>query len=1591
MCGSRLPHILPDVDLRCGAIHAKDCIMPTPASPPATDYTDIIARAVNIRFNTRPTFRSQTVRMLKDGILEKYPKLEFDPDRTKVAQPIPDGAWRLTLLRDVVLDYLASGAFPDLGEQFGRRCFLTNRAPAQLTIDKTTSRLPDMQVIANVIRELHGILYIGFQEALTTCWNEKDETGVSRWQWLGDLLTGVLQTSATRLSAVDAFQAEILMELARQPDNRERLQRPWDKGAIEAGTLQTTLTKGDVSITLLTSDILVVCGDTHLLCSVTGSIESFPSLQAFGQAWGVRFQQDFMFDSMTWKRFKPDGNIFDTQAALLLNQQLEALESLKLPAFQSLDVLEKRVNSITDVAARFIGDDNNPAHLQPIQTTIPEWLRGTGSTGRMAWRKHTLSMVSVKQQTQGRSLRDDVVDLRTFAKNALHEQMLTDQPLAPGYKADELELTFHVPVGDLGSGYIEHVRMSLTDLAIKNLAGKPKGRMTIRHTGNQLIQDWTTEAYLLDLVGRVDVGKHYPEYIETHLLGNSPEAKERLRLFGLELSMHLPLRALEHSIKGEHGFTLLGYRYVDAVLHPLAAERIVDEQSIVIRPLAFQRKAGATCDVVSNMFIIEPKDLNAVGPHILYRPLYSAPLHQYPTRQALQNAIAHAGPLQTSVLTWLPDRARPIYDNNGFNEPHIVHFHASDEFTLPDKPQPAILAGDEAVGDWFTALDEGRLLTSLFVSNARTLIDLADRQSVSNAESRWAIILEGGWLVFNNVILPLLRGPAMVVGWMLQIAHSLINDLPALDSDDPKARNQAWIDVLLNVGLLVLHVARQEGPPPLSDGIATDMPGALASLRRPSQTFSWRAETTVTQETPGQPSEPPGSGNTLLDFNLSTARDSAAARLFNTLQEVHVPWPTPLPEPVATGAFKGLYLIDNKWHATVAGLLFRVSIVPGFGEVYLIHPEHPDHPGVKLKTNGDGRWTLDQGLKLLGGGRNARINARREITQQRISLLEVNRQEFVDQQARVQKRVDIAENLMQLKKNDTASNEMDRATYRQRFVEELDKQTESYATLLAEIRELSELTKSDPDPVQLCSLSENLINNTRKQIVIADWEREAADRQYADLRNGVGHLHETLKTEGTVVLDRYFEFMRKTSEINETMIKLFEQVDSRLQELKQIPRMGIEYWKRLTGNRPENEMTALRVKSYQLSVLRILSLKVLGSNTMRVLERTVSPLLLLSRSHAELQTEHTYANSDRIAVLDNLVDQYNKAQDGLETIGIFSTDELQTLPFNRLRELIDQLRIDAERRLAEAIQLLPQPDELPTSAPGSSRPPAKHPYSWSSRKRVIKTAKGTLIGDLRQRIANQGGDIVDINHPFEEKPLASFHEHEPNVWVEIVESMPIAPKASRNYQQLKSDARKALTDVDKHVQKIEGYAQRASSPKEIEEQLQREAHKLTGYADSLEQHESPPANRDPDVSLISGLRDKARVLDTKATELRTRMTLARPPGSEGVEYLLRHNAIYARIIGNRVQLKTGRKDFMQEYVLLNKDNQPWWYGHFHYANAEDAKADYTQAHLKTREQRFETYESAMAKAKDPKQKIDIHHGIISKELANSDFLPLEPR
>ncbi|MGY2372879.1 hypothetical protein, partial [Pseudomonas sp. SDO5201_S390] len=74
------------------------------------------------------------------------------------------------------------------------------------------------------------------------------------------------------------------------------------------------------------------------------------------------------------------------------------------------------------------------------------------------------------------------------------------------------------------------------------------------------------------------------------------------------------------------------------------------------------------------------------------------------------------------------------------------------------------------------------LMQYLYGANARALVDQAERESVSNAESRWRVFLEGAGLLFSTLLLPLMRGPLMLTGWLFSLLTSANRDIPALNS-----------------------------------------------------------------------------------------------------------------------------------------------------------------------------------------------------------------------------------------------------------------------------------------------------------------------------------------------------------------------------------------------------------------------------------------------------------------------------------------------------------------------------------------------------------------------------------------------------------------------------------------------------------------------------------------------------------------------------------------------------------------------------------------------------------------------------------------
>ncbi len=1594
----------------------------------APHRTPAQAQAVAHQFAGRPTLRQVVEHHLHERLLEQYPSLVLDMASVKLAIPNQRRGWDMRRLSDVVLDYLARGTPPNLTEVVDtRRCFLSQRPPSRLTYEANGPREPAMAVIERLILDLPHTLPIAFQDALSTYWNGAADTGASRWQWLGDLLTDNLKSTASLLPAGPL--RDMLTALTREPDRRERHTQP--AGFIHAYCLEACVINQGTTTALLSTDLLLVQNDQILLCQASGSVEPFASMEAFTQAWGQRLAGRLLADKVVVKRYEPDGNLFDTQAALLLNLQLDTLEAVPLPATDGVPALEQRFADITDPTPNFAeAPAPDPTHQASIQSALPTWLQAANAEQRFAYRRGLIDQAHLQRQNRATSFLDGVENLQDFTTRTLREQMRRDHPessVEPG----NLQLTFHVPVGDLHSGYLAPVTMSLTALAINNLAAAPNGRMTLRDSSGAALPAWLNEDYVLGekgvfhntpgLIRQVDVGRHYPQTVRERLLGDSAEARRRERLFGEELAVQLPRQALERVIRAEQGFTFLGYRYVKAVLARSAPERMVDDHDIVIRPLAFARAPGAHPDSVSTMFIIEPHEIGA-GPAVLYRPLYPDALQEFTSRAALFDAIATPGPLQDSVLAWMSDKARPIYSHGGFHSPHVLRFGQGDDTVRWPAPPPAQLAQD--VNDGQTplaqALANGTLTQYLYGSNARALVDLADRDAVSNAESRWAVLLEGGWLLFNALLLPLLSGPAMAVGWMVQLAVSLQHDVAGLQSNDASARELAWVDVLLNIGLILLHVAGRQGPMIERPGEPA-LPPTLAALRRPPNAGAHPA-TPVEQGPVGLPAEPPASDQTLVDFVHSNARDASRRRLLDALRDLQVPWPSQHPSPVATGAFKGLYRIDQQWHASVAGLLFRVTIVPGFGEVYLIHPQKPTHPGFRLVRNPQGQWVLDQGLTLRGGGPKSRFKAK-------LAQIDEKRTQASDEINRISDEVSVS-----IKRLQPIDQVLD-AT-RLKF--------EQAHNALGKTR--LRLRSAPDDPALLADHREKVVQRSRArtafQVFQERFDQAAAQllQQRRDLLKAYGQMKEVdtrfdyeglcveqyqsiLATEeirvnqlsslylatfvseqGESLIDlqnaahdvqavRYVKDLLETNwAVSERHAEAMIAIESTLQKMAAHLKIGAaQRLKYLNGHPKRRFYNRLNATLESLDVLTDLSIdQTIPASTpleQYFLDRhdqLQSTQSSLEDSHLELLTTEGFTAAERKAVLTNLITHYNRRLQIYQSLLEIGSAQVHPRYMPLLIERLNTVRDSAEADLANLLR----EDEFLPPQPVSFKPIR----AASKSKRVFKSRdRGALVGELEPAQHDQPFPTIVIRNPLTQQVSGRFMEHPNEGWVEIVEARPVKPAEptpTLSPANLRAQAQRLLEEVPAIERSVAFQKKKLTDPARRDELNPRDWHDMLAHqADRLDSVAAELAGQHSDKP---DMLQTAERLQSRARELRAQATLdciegykAQRPRQENIDYLRAHAAVDIGLVHG--PQRTAANDFVTEFAVREKNALTvLWYAHFHYSRADVPPGEYTKAHLKRPEHRFITLKDLLAQA-------DTDSRAIARNLYNPITAPLDQR
>ncbi|SDB09337.1 dermonecrotic toxin domain-containing protein [Pseudomonas sp. NFACC13-1] len=1558
-------------------------------APSSADSIPALTQNVSLQFANHPTFEQIVQRMLEQAIKRTYPWLAIDLPTVQLATPDATGhAWKFQPFMPVVLDHLAVGTPVDFSPRGNLDCFLSDTPPHRL---RAGNQEVDIQVIKNSLLELAWSVPLGLEDALVRYWGDDiDATGANshgnRWRWLSDVLRNMLSIHGLQQPGLADTARETLDQVVRWPD-RERRFRLAPQAPVYAYNLETRITRGTTRTVLVGSEILLVRatkGTTDLLlCSPGSAVQSFASLEAFNRHWGASIASRYTVDTVTCQRYEISGDVFESQAAMLLEQQLADLKAVQLPAGIDLQNLKNLYNDLSDPARYLLEaprlSPQTSARLAPL---LPRWLKKSAIADQTTLQRYSLALASAKKRHQGQTFLSGIEDIKAFTASALSSAMGQTNGSSPDkvpssqYRPDDVLLNFTVSAGYPGTiGLSEKRQMSLTELAIHNLVARPSGHFTLSHRLGLTLPTWLTPDFVTGLVEQVDIGTTYPRYLQQHLLGNSSQAKNRQRMFAEQIPAQLALDALKQRLNNENGMTLQGLRLLEAVLQPDAASQQVNGCPVVIRHLGLVRKPQAQPDTVTNMFLIEAQD-TTTGPHLLYRPLYAPALQEFPSREALFQAIAAAGDLQNSVLTWLSDAARPVYANGGFLEPHIVRFFPGDEFSVPDKPAPATLATQDTHDELLQALHNGELMQYLYGCNAQALVTQADRDSVSNRESRWAVLLRGGSLLFNTLLFPLLRGPVMTTAWLWNLMASAQQDIPALISEDPVARELAAVDLLVNLAMLVSQLPTGHAPV-TREAVA---PSLKEQAMRPpaprtvAEQWPAPAPPTVVEGTIAVPGAHADAASRRLDFSFASAGQRLTPEQRTRLLRLQASRPSAMPEPIGYGPYKGLYVIDKKWHAEVDDVLYQVN-PEADGSATIVDPLAPSRNGPPLKTDSQGHWFLDLRLRLLGGSPPKRLQAQRDLNLERRWVLQEEYNQVVKGDAARNRALQIAQEVMIRLDSGRDYTEAQRTAKRKVYYDLLQEQTDLYLKLVNSAPERASLG-IELSPADLRGMLENVVNNARKAVIVTENQRTAIINAHPQFQGEVNQMEAVVTN-----LQDYLKYLGTLSDLNDQAIHWLELKDDFLERLLNLDEAGAQAFERLTSDRPLDEINSISSKAMQFATLPMLSVKNSSSNLSESLLRIVVPLGEQVRSHCELRM-YELPPSEQLEVLTSLTEQYGKSLDALQGVKTLYADNLNESYFDKLLKLIESLYQEVSGKLAAEIKPEPKPRRR---APKQSRVPAGRP-----QKKVIRTRnRGVLIGDLKPAGTALPIEVVELR--FNDTLLATYSRHD-DVWDAVDIRKPTPAPKTRSVKAIKNDARKLLAELDERLRRAESYKKHCRHPQEIEEIMNNEAGRFRKLAEEFDR--ALAASKTPrtpaDEALSQQLSDAVSSLTTKGSALRTELSLQLPPTDGNLRFLFEKNLIQVARLGDRKALKGSRQDFLQEYAINDRDGFPLWYAHFHYETADTPKDNFSVAHLKTKEQRKEHYHSLLAKATSPYAVVNVHRGQLSKSLAQSKFLPLAP-
>ncbi|POG01949.1 hypothetical protein BGP84_04825 [Pseudomonas putida] len=1553
-------------------------------------------------FAKRPRLREVLSREGYDLLVDHYPWIRHNHpqlsslDLFVVLSPAEDGnSPGQRQLIDVLLAHFLARTPMQLKETDQLSIAPPQVFRAQESADDSASKPEinlDMARLNSVFDDLLSTLVEAFQQAQVSFWSGyDDDSQVPRLRWVEQTIKAALSVNVQRQGLRDDEKSVLYEMLAGTTDG------------LSINTLQITLENdGNTFHPPLPTLLLTATrgiANRVLACKSSGVICSYKDLPAFSAALQAELADRYRFRTLHWARSPAGESPFALQATEILNVILDDIRRLRVTGLPSVTELEANFARVSDPSPHFLDQACQVDGLPSIK--LPGWLVNAKPGERFDYHAALLDLAASQGQFKGTTSLGDIDSISRYASRRLREQLQMAHQGKATCNPDALLISISERLEGSSPTAPQSLFLrdeTLTELAISRL-GSNEVATRISNADGTPYQAGLTLEDIESLILKADIGGSYPKYVND-MVNAQPRRAARISQFAREWRSQLRFSTLKAGCEGQ-----LDEATRKALLDACSN---ADDNAPGPRfaPLAFLCAPGATtADRAHGMYLI---DLPERTGWLLYRPFYeNNTLLQFATLETLMAALRSKGELQQSVLDWLGNDVRAVYENDGFIRPHlhpglsnIAHLLGVDSAlvdTVLDKlKQPVTIT--------FAAWDDD-LDRHLFDARVQAMLQAASTNSVSNAQEKWALVKQAAWALFNTLTL-FWHGPLASLVWLVLAVSAAKDDVSALLKGADEDRILAVTDLLTNLAMLLAHGATHAPAPtvePLAPPRFAQPPERLfneAPSSAPPTERDWAAPDASTR--PGYAYASSWRNNQRLG-NLSTERRQALVRLQARQSLAGL---TPLSE----GRLRGLYEVAQRYYVKLDEAVFEVQET--WGGVQVIGPDQSQDEWVSQwqgsadgyhivgrerskgpwLTRWNGEWSLD--LSLAGG-----------MPRNRQAITAENRQAFD------QMRTSTLANQQELAKLEPL---LEKAQKRLKPYDELAKAfTDAFKALPADARsslpatlqqqrqQLLDLRKTQLPHLRLASLylekqgvflhanaalfkqmlEPRFLKFDRGNVIqrrLNDWTETCIDNDMLLMRRLLELPdHERLKelAQGLrkqpvdeVQIRNYIVFREATRDalaVSRRLLKTSERLDKTLAAALDNSQVDFQKKKAKIDK-------AIKTRPYSTLIIRAQMLSDLAYLTLDktlLSAESAAELLPLQGALSDNALSTTFWTHDGLAAANLPVEQQ------AEVLNNALRDYRRTLGKAHYLQSFDEVAIDSPV-LAEFTQAMDTLIDLTETEldgvvksieSGVASPPRPVTHRVKAGKRtLIRTSKGHSVLVEREQEDNLA---VQLN-PITEQPAGRYELRE-GVWYEIPaqNAQPGVPdRAEQRYR-----AKRLLERKDERIRLAKLYT---NEPNSLRDLLDWQTQDMREVSEQLATSDTPK-----DINLASQLDLAILTITAEKQRLLTEAYLkTRHPDGEALRYLNEQKRLQiSRTTTRKALSKPG--DYLDVYQIRDTEaaQTVLWEAHFHYRSAEAPARDFAKGHLKFWEPRGKDREARMEEASSAAERLQVYRGDLRLE------------